>query len=50
MFFYEDNLPKILSYNAYLNFIVTERGLGKTYGFTKFVIKDFLKHFIKKFL
>lgn len=43
MFFYEDNLPKILSYNAYLNFIVTERGLGKTYGFTKFVIKDFLK-------
>ena len=34
---------KILSYNAMLNFLNGERGVGKTFGAKKFVIKDFLK-------
>lgn len=33
----------ILSYCCLLNIIITERGVGKTYGATKFVIDDFLK-------
>lgn len=33
---------KILSYNALLNILIGERGVGKTYGATKFVIKQFL--------
>lgn len=32
-----------LSYNALLTFIVTGRGLGKSYGSKKFVAKHFLK-------
>ena len=35
---------KILSYNALINMIVTERGFGKSYGMAKFVTKDYLKH------
>ena len=31
---------KILSYNAFFNFLVGERGVGKTYGATKFVVKQ----------
>ena len=34
---------KPLSYNALLTFIITERGLGKSYGAKKFVAKHFLK-------
>ena len=34
---------KILSYNAFLNFLVGERGVGKTYGASKFVTKQFIK-------
>lgn len=34
---------KTLSYNAILNFIIGERGVGKTYGATKYVINKFLK-------
>ena len=34
---------KVLSYNAFFNFIIGERGVGKTYGWKKFVIKRFLK-------
>ena len=34
---------KPLSYNAFLTFIVTERGLGKSYGAKKFVAKHFIK-------
>ena len=34
---------KVLSYNALLNFLIGERGVGKTYGMTKFLIKQFLK-------
>ena len=35
---------RILSYNALLNIVIAERGVGKTYGATKIVINDFLKN------
>lgn len=35
---------KILSYNAILNFLNGERGVGKTYGAKKFVVSQFLKN------
>lgn len=34
---------KVLSYNALLNFIIGERGVGKSYGIKKHVVKHFLK-------
>lgn len=34
---------KLLSYNAILNFVVAERGVGKTYGAKKMCIKRFLR-------
>ena len=34
---------KPLSYNALLTYIITERGLGKSYGAKKFVAKRFIK-------
>lgn len=34
---------KPLSYNALLTFIITERGLGKSYGAKKYVAKHFIK-------
>ena len=37
------DLTKILSYNAFLNFIVGGRGVGKTYNTSKFVINQFIK-------
>ena len=37
------NPNKVLSYNAFLNFIVGERGVGKSYGFKKYLVKHFLK-------
>lgn len=40
--FYDWN--KTFSYDAYLTFISTIRGRGKTYGFTKQIISDYLKH------
>lgn len=39
--FYDYN--KVLSYNALFNFIIGERGVGKTYGSKKFCINRFLK-------
>ena len=36
------NPEKILSYNALLNLIIGERGVGKTYGFKTFAVKRFL--------
>lgn len=36
------DLTKILSYNAFMNFLVGERGVGKTYSLSKFSIKQFL--------
>ena len=35
---------KLISYNALLNFVIGERGVGKSYGATKFVIDDYLKN------
>ena len=35
---------KIFSFNALINMIITERGIGKTYGAAKAVVDDFLKH------
>lgn len=35
---------KLISYNALLNFVIGERGCGKTFGAKKFVINDFLKN------
>lgn len=37
------SFDKVLSYNAVYNFIVGARGLGKTYGAKKIVIKKFLR-------
>lgn len=37
------NYNKILTYNALLNFLIGERGVGKTYGAVKFVTKQFIK-------
>lgn len=34
---------KILSYNCFLNFIIGERGVGKSYGAKKYLFKHFLK-------
>lgn len=38
------DLNKIISYNAFLNIIIGERGTGKTYSCSKFVTNDFIKH------
>lgn len=37
------NYHKIMSYNCMLNFLIGERGVGKTYGAIKFAIKKFLQ-------
>lgn len=37
------NIYESMSYNALFNFIVGPRGNGKTFGFKKWAIKDFLK-------
>lgn len=34
---------KVISYNALLNFLIGSRGVGKTYGITKFVVNQFIK-------
>ena len=38
------DLSKTLSFNALLNFIIGERGVGKTFSAKKFVINDYLKN------
>lgn len=43
------NYSKVLSFNAYYNFIVGGRGIGKTYGAKRLAIRDAIKrgeHFI----
>lgn len=35
---------KLVSYNALLNFVIGERGVGKSFGAKKFVVNDFLKN------
>ena len=37
------NYDKVLSYNAFLNIIIGERGVGKTYGAKKYVINRWIK-------
>ena len=37
------NLSKVLSYNAFINFLIGERGVGKTYSTSKFLINQFIK-------
>lgn len=37
------NYSKILSYNAFINILIGERGVGKTYGASKMVINNFIK-------
>ena len=37
------DFQKVMSYNALLNFIIGERGVGKSYGAKKYVVKRFLK-------
>lgn len=41
--FYYD-YDKVLGFNATFNFLVTSRGLGKTYGAIVMAVKDFLKN------
>lgn len=38
------NYDKLISYGALFNFVIGERGVGKTYGAIKFVIDDYLKN------
>ena len=38
------NPDKMLSYNAFLNFVVGARGVGKTYTMVKYCIQRFLKY------
>ncbi len=37
------NYQKLLSYDAKINFIIGERGVGKSYGAKKYVVNHFLK-------
>ena len=37
------NYDRIISYNALLNILIGERGVGKTYGASKLVTRDFIK-------
>ena len=37
------NIDKILTYNAFLNLLIGERGVGKTYSVSKFVTKEYIK-------
>lgn len=37
------DLSKVLTYNAFLNFLIGERGCGKTYSTTKFLVSQFIK-------
>lgn len=37
------NIPKIISYGAPLNLIITARSYGKTYGLLKAAVKDYLR-------
>ena len=37
------NIEKLISYNALLNFVIGERGVGKSYGAKEYVAKNFIK-------
>lgn len=36
------DISKILTYNAFINILIGERGVGKTYSVSKFVTKEFI--------
>lgn len=36
------SVDRVVSYNALLNLIIGERGVGKTYGFKTYAVKRFL--------
>lgn len=38
------DIEKVISYNCLLNFLIGERGVGKTYSTSKFITNDFIKH------
>ena len=40
------DITRVLTYNAYFNFLIGERGVGKTYSSKKFVINKFIKPLI----
>lgn len=40
-FYYDPS--RLLSYNAFMSFVIGERGVGKTYGFKKFCINHYIK-------
>ena len=42
--YYDNEFNKILSYNAMINMLVGERGVGKTYTVSKFATKQFIKN------
>ena len=37
------NYDRVISYNAFLNFLIGERGVGKTFGASEFVTRQFIK-------
>lgn len=37
------DISRVLTYNAYFNFLIGERGVGKTFSAKKFVVNKFLK-------
>lgn len=37
------NIERILSHNAFINFLIGERGVGKTFSTSQFVTKEFIK-------
>ena len=37
------NYDRVISYNAFLNFLIGSRGVGKTFGASEFVIRQFIK-------
>lgn len=37
------NIDRVISYNAFLNFLIGERGVGKTFSTSEFVTRQFIK-------
>ena len=37
------NFDKVLSYNAFLTFLIADRGIGKTFGAKKYCINHYIK-------
>lgn len=38
------NYDRVISYNAFLNFLIGERGVGKTFGASEYVTRQFIKN------